>query len=180
MKQNTTLVAFVVVVGILATANPSLAQDKREPRTVHPMLKALDKHRPVLKVVQKHYPEVTSITFGEKLHFEDSTRLYVARAVAKVPKGKTPPLVVVRGPKQKGGVWCDIILVKGSSKLYARSEGATEREHFTEHIIYQDLAETEHHLRVTLRVTKGEGNADFVKEFKSLIHSYSHDFATDK
>ena len=49
-----------------------------------------------------------------------------------------------------------------------------------EHTIYQDLDEIDHHLHVTLRVPKGNASLEFVKEFTSLIRSYSRDFVTDK
>ena len=59
-------------------------------------------------------------------------------------------------------------------------KGLWMRKHFVEHKIYQDLHGIDHHLHVTLRVPKGNASLEFVKEFKSLIRSYSHDFMTDK
>ena len=79
----------------------------------------------------------------------------------------------VRGPKEEGGVWCDIFLLEGSSESYSRAEGALGRRHFVEHKIYQDLHGIDHHLHVTLRVPKGSASLAFVKEFKSLIRSCS-------
>ena len=86
----------------------------------------------------------------------------------------------VRGPKEEGGVWCDIFLLEESSELYSRAEGALGRKHFVEYKIYQDLHGINHHLHVTLCVPKGSASLEFVKEFKSLIRSYSRDFMTDK
>ena len=180
MKTKTHWIAIIVGLSIITAVNPIMAEGSEHANSVDPKLKALNELRPILAVVLKLFPEATSTMLGKKFHFEDSTRLYVARAIAKVPKGQKPPLVEVRGPKQTGGVWCNIILLGGSSKPYARAEGATECEHFTEHIIYQDLGGIDHHLHVTFRVPKGKKHDEFVKEMKSLIQSYSHDFMTDK
>ena len=70
----------------------------------------------------------------DKLHFEGVTRLYVARAIVKMSNGKQLPMVELRGPKNVG-VGCEIALRKGFQP-YARSEGATDRKHFTEYIFY--------------------------------------------
>ena len=130
-------------------------------------LKALNKGRPVKDVVSKYYPQASYLTYGKKLHFEDSTQLY-----------SDTPLAAVRGPKKEGGVWCDIVLENGSSQPLA--EVTTVGKHFTEHTIYQDLVDTGHYLHVTVRVTKGDGNAEFIADLKTLIHSYSHDLVTNK
>ncbi|MBT8044946.1 MAG: hypothetical protein KJO79_08340 [Verrucomicrobiae bacterium] len=164
-------------VAVIMAAPHSASADKP---SVHPVLKALDQKRPVLKVVRKYYPHATTVSLGSKLHFEDRTRLYIARAIVKTPLGREAPHVEVRGPKPDGGVWCDIVLVNGSSKPLARAEGATDRGQFTEHMIYQDLKGINQYLRVTLRVPKGDGSRAFVKEFKDLIRSYTHDFTTDR
>jgi hypothetical protein len=116
----------------------------------------------------------------QNLHFEDSTQLYVESAITKLQVVGNSFLEGVRGPKAKGGVWCDIFLLKGSSRSYSRAEGAVKRKHFVEHKIYQDLHGIDHHLHVTLRVPKGNASSEFVKEFTSLIRSCSRDFVTDK
>ena len=174
------LAAFALGAITLGALSPIQAKEGKAPNEVSPILKALDKTRPILAVVRKHYPNATSTMLGKKFHFEDSTRLYVEPMIAKFPAGQKAPLAEVRGPSENGGVWCNIDLLEGSSKPYARAEGALERENFVEHIIYQDLSGIDHHLHVTLRVPKGEGSAAFVKEFTSLIRSYIHDFATDR
>ena len=164
----------------VVTATVIFAEEQKQSIPVDPNLEALNKLRPVLKTVKKFYPEASSILFMQNLHFEDSTRLYVESAITKLRAGGDSFLEDVRGPKEEGGVWCDIFLLEGSSKSYSRAEGALDRKHFVEHKIYQDLHGIDHHLHVTLRVPKGDASLEFVKEFKSLIRSYSHDFMTDK
>lgn len=176
--MKATMTKFVIL-GVAVMMAASFDASAENP-DVHPALRALDQTRPVLKVVRKYYPSATAISLGSKIHFEDNTRLYVARAIAKTPKGEEPPLVEVRGPKEDGGVWCEIQLLDGSSKIHPRAEGATDRGKFTEHMIYQDLKGIDQYLQVTLRVPKGEGSSEFVKEFKALIRSYKHDFTPDR
>ena len=134
----------------------------------------------MLKTVKKSYPEASSILFMQNLYFEDSTRLYVESAITKLRAGGESFLEDVRGPKEEGGVWCDIFLLEESSESYSRAEGALGRKHFVEYKIYQDLHGINHHLHVTLRVPKGSASLEFVKEFKSLIRSCSRDFMTEK
>lgn len=174
-----TVMTKIVILGVAVLMVAPYSASAGEP-DVDPVLRALDQTRPVLKVVRKYYPNATTISLGSKLHFEDRTRLYIIQVIAKTPKGKEPPHVEVRGPKPDAGVWCDIVLAKGSSKPLARAEGATDRGQFTEHIIYQDLKGMNQYLHVTLRVPKGDGSRAFVKEFKDLIRSYTHDFKTDR
>ena len=132
----------------------------------------------MLKTVKKFYPKVSSLLFMQNLDFEDSTRLFVESSITKLRVGAESFLETVRGPKEGGGVWCDIFLLEGSGELYSRAEGALDRKHFVEHKIYQDLHGIDHHLHVTLRVPKGNASLEFVKEFKSFIRSCSRDFMT--
>ncbi len=169
MKIIVRLAVLTVALSILSAANPVFADKSDTPDVVNPMLKALDKNRPILSLVRKHYPKATSSMSKNTMHVESFTQLYTMKAVTKLPKGQAAPLAKVRGPKESGGVWCEISLLRGSSKIYARAAGALDRGHFTEHVVYQDLAGTNNHLYVILRVPKGEGSAQFVKEFKSLI-----------
>ena len=172
---------MILPIFVFVTAGSAvLSEEKNQSIPVDPKLEALNKFRPVLKTVKKFYPEASSILFMQNFHFEDSTRLYVESAITKLRAGGESFLEDVRGPKEEGGVWCDIFLLEGSSKRYSRAEGAVERRHFVEHKIYQDLHGIDHHLHVTLRVAKGATSLGFVKEFKALIRSYSHDFVTDK
>lgn len=179
MIKTSIFIAIAFGFSILAVNQSANADDATKDTVVDPMLQSLNRLRPVMDVVRQHYPRATYLAFGKKLHFEASTQLYVEKAIAKATRGQEPPLVVVRGPKKEGGVWCDIVLVKGSSRILARAEGATKREHFIEHVIYQDLIDTGHHLQATVRVTKGDGNAKFIKDLTVLMQSYSHDFVTD-
>lgn len=164
----------------VVTASVIFAEEQKQSIPVDPKLEALNKLRPVLKTVKKFYPEASSILFMQNLHFEDSTRLYIESAITKLRAGGESFLEEVRGPKEEGGVWCDIFLLEGSSESYSRAEGTLVRKHFVEHKIYQDLYGIDHHLHVTLRVPKGSASLAFVKEFKSLIRSCSRDFMTDK
>ena len=124
---------MVLVFGIALTTAP--AGELKELSPVDAKLVALNKYRPVMNVVKKYYPQASHLLFENRLHFEDSTMLYVERMIAKVPAGGKPPFEEVRGPTEDGGVWCDIVLLEGSSAAYARSEGAVERGHFVEHMI---------------------------------------------
>lgn len=172
---------MILPIFVFVTAGSAvLSEEKNQSIPVDPKLEALNKFRPVLKTVKKFYPEASSILFMQNLHFEDSTRLYIESAITKLRAGGESFLEEVRGPKEEGGVWCDIFLLEGSSKSYSRAEGALVRKHFVEHKIYQDLYGIDHHLHVTLRVPKGSASLEFVKEFKSLIRSCSRDFMTDK
>ena len=132
----------------------------------------------MLKTVKKFYPKASSLLFMQNLHFEDSTRLFVESSITKLRVGAESFLETVRGPKEGGGVWCDVFLLEGSGESYPRAEGALDRKHFVEHKIYQDLHGIDHHLHVTLRVRKGSASLEFVKEFKSFIRSCSRDFMT--
>lgn len=175
-------VTILVMVGAVfcVGCTTTLAEEVKEPVPVNANLKALNEYRPVRKVVAKYFPDATYLLFEDNFHFEDSTQLHVEEMISKIPKGETPQLEACRGPKQTGGVWCDIWLRKGKSPAYQRSEGATPRKHFVEYKIYQELHGIDCHLYVTLRVPKGDKSADFVRDFTALIRSYSHDFVTDE
>jgi len=172
------LVVAALVAGIACSMSMAKAAEDRTP--VDPKLAALNKIRPVRTVVAKYFPEATYIFFENNLHFEDSTQLYVEEMISKLPARQKPQLEMCRGPKSTCGVWCDVVLLKGECPPYQRSEGATPRKHFVEHMIYQDLHGIDCHLYVTLRVPKGGKRAEFVKDFTALIRSCSHDFVTDK
>lgn len=182
IKNYMTRVRLIVwsILVTFVSASIIFAEEQDQSIPVDPKLVALNKIRPVLRTVKKFYPEASSILFMQNLHFEDSTQLYVESAITKLQAAGNSFLEDVRGPKAKGGVWCDIFLLKGSSRSYSRAEGAVKRKHFVEHKIYQDLHGIDHHLHVTLRVPKGNASLEFVKEFTSLIRSYSRDFVTDK
>lgn len=172
------LAVFVLSICIFAENRSANAQGAAT-GTVDPMLEALERLRPVMRVVREYYPSSSYLAFDKRLHFEDSTKLYVAEAIVKTPIGVNPPLVVVRGPREEGGFWCDVVLERGSSESRPRAEGATEREDFTEHLLYQDLPGTDHYLQMILRVTKGDDNEEFVEAVKSHVRSYGKAVATD-
>lgn len=140
----------------------------------NPTLKPL--HCAIAELVKHHYPEATTHTFENKIHFEHSTRLYVTRAVAKVPKGEEPPLVEERGP-MTGGVWCDIRYYNTDLQdrpPYPRSEGVTEREYFTELIYYPNDNRNKCHMVVTLRLPSDltKNQDQFIQEFRELLGSF--------
>ena len=139
-----------------------------------PSLKTL--HQAIAKIVVRHYPKATSHVFQQTIGFEYSTRIYVTRAVAKVPPGAEAPLAKERGPMDDG-VWCDIWYRDEDLEtraLYARSEGATRREFFNEHIYYPNDSRNKCHLLVTLRLpletTKEQ--MQFVKELRELLSQF--------
>ena len=106
----------LIVCSILVTfVNASIifAEEQDQSIPVDPKLVALNKIRPVLKTVKKFYPEASSILFMQNLHFEDSTQLYVESAITKLQAVGGSFLEDVRGPKAKGGVWCDIFFGRG-------------------------------------------------------------------
>jgi hypothetical protein len=130
-------------------------------------------HQELRKVLAKHFPRASSHVFDDKIHFEHATRLYVARAIAKTPLGQQPPLVEVRGPNNDG-VWCEIRFREGFVP-YARSEGATDRQHFTEYIYYPHFQDLDCHLYVTLRLPSGaeqQVQGQFLADFRKLLESF--------
>ncbi|MEO1615391.1 MAG: hypothetical protein AAFV88_06050 [Planctomycetota bacterium] len=178
MVNSRLLVAFFAVWTSCSIANPpAKAEDAFSTVKLDPMLKPLTGEKSVIDVVKRHFPNASFLAYGHKIHFEDATQLYLARAIAKVPAPMEPPLVVVRGPRKGGGVWCDISISKGTSKKLPRAEGATVREEFVEHVIYQDLVANNHYLQATVRVTEGTDN-NFIEELKSLLQSYGQDLNT--
>lgn len=139
-----------------------------------PSLKKL--HQAIAELVVRHYPKATSHVFQQTIGFEYSTRIYVMRAVTKVPLGSEAPLAKERGPMDDG-VWCDVWYRQGDLETrarYARSEGVTKREFFKEHIYFPNDSRNKCHLLVTLRLpletTKEQ--IQFVKELRELLNQF--------
>lgn len=133
-------------------------------------------HGSVAELVARYYPEATSYVFEDQIGFEDSTRIYVAKMLAKMPEGMKRPREIVRGP-MKDGVWCNIWLREGnlnSAAAYQRAEGVVERESFREHYFYANDSDKECHLIVTLRfpLDKNKTETKFTHELRDLLSQF--------
>lgn len=172
MKRGMRTILTVLAAAALlpALAGSTLAQERYEPVTGINTLKRLEES--VAELVKRYYPEATTNSFHNVVHFEHATRLYVREAIVKVPAGREAPREVVRGPG-KGGVWCDLAVGNGPLPPIQRADGVLERGGFREHF-FAIGAGGQSYALVTLRLPlePTEKEEEFVVALREHLAGY--------
>jgi hypothetical protein len=163
---------IVAAVGVLCCCGSVLADDNadQQKKRLEPLL------REVQKVVRRYYPGAAlSLGFDEKrhggkVHFQYNTLSYMMHD----GDGNDPDrLVEVRGP-YVGGVWCDMILVKGryAGTVPNVEKGVTQiGADFYNRLLAPYSKTLDSHLLVVLRYPGGTP-PEFLKRFETLVKDF--------
>jgi hypothetical protein len=116
----------------------------------------------------RHYPQVTSHLLGEKIHFEQDTRVFILHEPLKTGEWQDPR--EVRGPKL-GGILCDIELRDGKFAGAAAVPQTFDKRYFQLSVMEPYSARRNAHLYVHLS-HPNHVSGDFLKQFTELVNSF--------
>ena len=116
----------------------------------------------------RHYSKATSHLLGERIHFEQETRVFIVHEPLKTGEWQDP--MEVRGPKS-GGVLCDIELREGKYNGAAVVPQTFDKRYFKVLVMAPHSAKEDAYLYVHLCYPRNISD-EFLKQFTELVNSF--------
>jgi hypothetical protein len=118
----------------------------------------------------KYYPEVKTDIVDNKIHFEYHTRTFVIHEPLKTGEWQDP--FEQKGP-QKGGILCDIALIKGTYLGAAIVPQTFDKRYYSLLLMAPYSTTNDCHLYVHL-LYPHDVKAEFLNQFHEIINNYGN------
>jgi hypothetical protein len=153
-----------ILLALLAIAPPVQADDPDPAESGAFAIERL--YQDVRLLVRRYYPDATAHRLGDKIHFEDRTRVFVVHDPLKTGEWQDP--VEERGPRM-GGVHGDIELRPGRYDGAAAVPQAFDKRYFVVHLYAPYSKRADRYLYVHLKLPSLDTPKGFREEFEALI-----------
>lgn len=165
MKARHQLLMALLFVALQATA---LRAGEDQPLQ-NPALKPL--YSELRMLLRQYYPKATSHLLNDKIHYEHDARVFIVHEPSKTGEWQDP--WETRGPK-RGGILCDIELLKGKYAGAAVVPHTSDKRYFNLLVMAPYSPQRDAHLYIHLSYP-ADVNEDFLKRFRELVNDFSKD-----